>query len=390
MQKIELGHIPAVLYDTGTKTTRACLFVHGKCGCKEEAAALAPVLAPYGIDVLAIDLPDHGERQGRGEALVPWTAVPDIAAAYDWLCARYTTVSLYAISIGAYLSMAALMGKTVDRAFFESPVLSMTRLIEGMMKVSGVTAEEVEKQGEIPTNLGEKLSWRYYTYAKAHPLTDWHVPTLILWADGDLLTNRETAESFAAEHGAALYVARDCEHWFHTPEQLRIRENWRTAAVRTIRQATEADGTAIRALYEGAKTMPDTTWNEYYPGDEEIAADLAAGGLYVWEDAGRVVGAISVEETDDLDTLPCFADSTAAHRSISRLVIDTTQQGHGYAAVFLTELFARLRCVGVTEIRLLVAKCNRAANATYRRTGFAYVGECAMYGVDFFVCRKEL
>ena len=251
MQRIELGHIPAVLYDTGTKTTRACLFVHGKCGCKEEAAALAPVLAPYGIDVLAIDLPDHGERQGRGEALVPWTAVPDIAAAYDWLCARYTTVSLYAISIGAYLSMAALMGKTVDRAFFESPVLSMTRLIEGMMKVSGVTAEEVEKQGEIPTNLGETLSWRYYTYAKAHPLTDWHVPTSILWADGDLLTNRETAESFAAEHGAALYVARDCEHWFHTPEQLRIRENWRTAAVRMIRQATEADGTAIRALYEG-------------------------------------------------------------------------------------------------------------------------------------------
>ena len=136
--------------------------------------------------------------------------------------------------------------------------------------------------------------------------------------------------------------------------------------------------------------MPDTTWNEYYPGDEEIAADLAAGGLYVWEDAGRVVGAVSVEETDDLDTLPCFADSTAAHRSISRLVIDTTQQGHGYAAVFLTELFARLRRTGVAEIRLLVAKCNRAANATYRRTDFAYVGECAMYGVDFFVCRKEL
>lgn len=390
MRKIEIGHIPAVLYDAEAKTTRACLFVHGKCGHKEEAAELAPILAGYGIATLAIDLPDHGERQGRGEVLVPWTAVPDIAAAFDWLCARYTTVSLYAISIGAYLSMLALMGKPVAGAYFESPVLSMTRLIEGMMASSGVTAEELEKQGEIPTALGETLSWRYYTYAKAHPLTDWHVPTSILWADGDLLTDRETAESFAAAHSAALYTAKGCEHWFHTPEQLRIRENWRTAVLRTIRQATKADVPVIRALYEAAKTMPDTTWNEYYPGDEEIAADLAADGLYVWEDAERVVGVVSVAEKDDLDTLPCFADSTAAHRSISRLVIDTTMQGHGYAAVFLTELFARLREEGVTEIRLLVAKCNRAANATYRRLGFAYIDECAMYGVDFHVCRREL
>ena len=60
--------------------------------------------------------------------------------------------------------------------------------------------QELEKQGEIPTDFGETLSWRYYTYAKSHPLTDWCVPTSILWADGDALTDRGTAESFAAEH----------------------------------------------------------------------------------------------------------------------------------------------------------------------------------------------
>ena len=390
MQKLQIGHIPAVLYDTGSQTERVCLFVHGKCGRKEEAAEFSPLLAEQGIAALAIDLPDHGERQGKGEILAPWTAVPDIAAAYDWLCARYAAVSLYAISIGAYFSMLALMGRTVERAYFESPVLSMTRLIEGMMAASGVTAAELEKQGEIPTDFGETLSWRYYTYAKSHPLTDWCVPTSILWADGDALTDRGTAESFAAEHSIPLHVAKGCAHCFHTPEALRIRKNWRMAVRRTIRQATETDVPAIRALYAAAKTMPDTTWNAYYPGDEEIAADLASGGLYVWEDADAVVGAVSVAETDALDALAVFAGDQCTHRSISRLVIDPVQQGHGYAAYFLTELFARLHREGVEEIRLLAAKCNRAANATYTRLGFQYLGTCTMYGVDFHVCRKTL
>lgn len=158
----------------------------------------------------------------------------------------------------------------------------------------------------------------------------------------------------------------------------------------TIRRAGNEDVPAIRAMYAAAKTMPDTTWNEYYPGEEEIAADLAAGGLYVLEENGVVVGAVTVEETDDLDALPEFADSTVTHRSICRLVIAPAAQGRRLGAFFLTELFTRLHADGVEEIRLLVAKQNGAANATYRRLGFEYVGECAMYGVDFHVCRKTL
>ena len=110
----------------------------------------------------------------------------------------------------------------------------------------------------------------------------------------------------------------------------------------------------------------------------------------MWEDADTVVGAVSVAETDALDALAVFAGDQCTHRSISRLVIDPAQQGHGYAAYFLTELFARLHMEGVEEIRLLAAKCNRAANATYTRLGFQYLGTCTMYGVDFHVCRKTL
>ena len=31
-----------------------------------------------------MDLPGHGERRDSGERLVPWTAVPEIRAVYDF------------------------------------------------------------------------------------------------------------------------------------------------------------------------------------------------------------------------------------------------------------------------------------------------------------------
>lgn len=388
MEKQKIGQVPAVLY--GGNTDRACLYIHGKCGYKEEAAGVAAIVEKYGYATLAIDLPGHGERTDCSQALTPWNAVPDIAAAYDWLAARYHTIDLYAVSIGAYFSMLALMHRPIRHAYFESPVLSMVRLISGMMAMNGVTEEELEARGEIPNENGETLSWNYYQYAKRHSLDGWHTETSILWADGDTLTDRDTVESFAAAHHAALHTAEHCEHWFHTEAQLQIRENWQNAVVKTLRRAESADIPAVLSLYEAVKTMPDTTWNAYYPGEAEIEADFSSHGLYVWLDTDGIAGAVSVVETDDLDTLPVFEDDSGTHREICRLVIDPRLQGHGYAVYLLTELFTQLRTAGIDEIRLLVAKCNRAANATYRKLGFSYLGECTMYGVSFYVCRRTL
>ena len=38
-QYIKIGHIPAVIY--GEKSEKAYIFVHGKCGRKEEAESFA-------------------------------------------------------------------------------------------------------------------------------------------------------------------------------------------------------------------------------------------------------------------------------------------------------------------------------------------------------------
>ena len=109
---------------------------------------------------------------------------------------------------------------------FVSPVLDMVTLIRRMMDWANVTEAELKGRQTIPTDFGETLSWDYWQYAKAHPIQHWNCPTAILYAGGDNLTERETAESFTARFGCDLTVYEGGEHWFHTSEQLRVLTDW--------------------------------------------------------------------------------------------------------------------------------------------------------------------
>ena len=71
-QKLEISGIPALLY--GEKSRKVYFYVHGKMGCKEEALPFAELACPAGYQVLAVDLPEHGERKGscRGWRFQSW------------------------------------------------------------------------------------------------------------------------------------------------------------------------------------------------------------------------------------------------------------------------------------------------------------------------------
>lgn len=81
-QKLEISGIPALLY--GEESRKVYLYVHGKMGCKEEALPFAELACPAGYQVLAVDLPEHGERRGSSEKLLPWVAVPELEAVYSY------------------------------------------------------------------------------------------------------------------------------------------------------------------------------------------------------------------------------------------------------------------------------------------------------------------
>lgn len=229
MEKFSINQIPAVLY--GAPAGRVFLHVHGRLGCKEEGERLADIVCPKGYQVLSIDLPGHGERRTEMDRFVPWEVVPELESLYSWAAKRWKKVFLYANSIGAYFSLLAFADKQLEKALLVSPVLDMEKLIRNMMLWARVTEQQLERQGEIPTAFGETLSWRYLGYAKENPVTRWEIPTSILYAGKDTLTERATVDAFARRFGCGLRIMEEGEHWFHTEEQLAVLDQWTAGEV---------------------------------------------------------------------------------------------------------------------------------------------------------------
>lgn len=227
-RNLQINQIPSVLY--GEDSERVWLFIHGKCGCKEEGAAFAEVACPKGWQVLAIDLPEHGERKGE-TGLDPWHVVPELRGVMENLRQRGECVRLRANSIGAWFSMLAFADMPPEKVLFVSPVLDMEKLIRSMMLWAGVDEERLEREGEIPTNFGETLSWRYLQYAKTHPILQWSAETAILYAGQDNLTTRNTVDAFVRRFDCGLAVMENGEHWFHTPEQLVVLRSWEESLI---------------------------------------------------------------------------------------------------------------------------------------------------------------
>lgn len=219
----KIGAIPAVLY--GDKSNQLYLFVHGKCGCKEEAADFAEIACPKGWQVLAIDLPEHGERNGEA-GFDPWHVVPELQSVMEYTRLRWSHIALRATSLGAWFSMLAFEKEPLKKALFVSPVLDMEKLIHSMMLWANVSEEQLQKEQEIATDFGETLSWRYLQYTKTLPIVTWKASTAILYAGKDNLTDRATVDEFVRRFDCELTVMADGEHWFHTPEQLEVLNRW--------------------------------------------------------------------------------------------------------------------------------------------------------------------
>ncbi|MBQ9898571.1 MAG: alpha/beta hydrolase [Ruminococcus sp.] len=191
----------------------AVVYIHGKGGCPDEASRFVPLFP--GAEVIGFGY--------RSET--PWEAREEFPAFFREVRRSHGRVLLIANSIGAYLAMCALSGEEIGRAFLISPVVDMERLILGMMSQEGVSEEELRSRGEIVTESGAVLSWRYLCFARENPV-GWSVPTAVLYGGCDRLTSREQISAFAERVGASLTVMEDGGHWFHTDEELRFLDEW--------------------------------------------------------------------------------------------------------------------------------------------------------------------
>ena len=227
-ERFTLKNIPLLLI--GEPSRKVYLYVHGKNGSKEEALDVAELACPAGDQVLAVDLPEHGERKGSSEKLLPWVAVPELEAVYFYAAERWKNVSLRATSIGAWFSMLALQEKPLRSALLLSPVVDMEDLITNMMQWANVSEAQLKEAGEVSTDFDETLSWQYLCWVREHPYR-WKVPTQVLYGAKDNLTSRTVLEQFKQRTGAHLTIMEEGEHWFHTELQLAVLQEWERAHI---------------------------------------------------------------------------------------------------------------------------------------------------------------
>lgn len=217
-----LGDIPAILW--GEDSNRVYVHVHGKMSRKEYAESFAAIAETKGYQTLSFDLPEHGERTDSKRCDV-WNGVSDLRTISDYAFTNWERVSLYACSIGAYFSLNAYNTMPFEKALFQSPIVDMERLVKNMMLWSGVTEAELESKKEIPSPV-DTLRWDYYQYIISHPITQWNIPTAILYGGKDNLQPEESVRAFAEKFGCSLTVSENSEHPFMAQSDALIVENW--------------------------------------------------------------------------------------------------------------------------------------------------------------------
>ena len=125
--------IPAAIY--GAESEKIFLCVHGQFGNKFEAESFARIAVPLGWQVLAVALPKHGERIGNSSARFdPWHSVPELHEILSSLKSKNKRVALRSVSIGAWFSLLAARGISLECCLLISPLLNMERTAQTALR----------------------------------------------------------------------------------------------------------------------------------------------------------------------------------------------------------------------------------------------------------------
>lgn len=156
-------------------------------------------------------------------------------------------------------------------------------------------------------------------------------------------------------------------------------------------KALESDKKAILAMYRAAIGEPGSTWTYEYPNEEYLQGDFERGDLFCLKnEAGEVVGAISIDKDEIADSLSCWSKELTPSAEFARLVVRKDYQNQGLARVMLKSLMEEAKKRGYKSAHFLVSKTNERALRSYEKLNFDRVGECDLYEGDWWCYEKRL
>lgn len=154
--------------------------------------------------------------------------------------------------------------------------------------------------------------------------------------------------------------------------------------------AAEEDKGEVLSLYKAQLGRSCCPWDEDYPSQEEIDWDLSRNALFVLKQNGRIAAAISIEEDEQIASLPCWDAALAPEGELARLAVLPGEQNKGLGRMMLRFGMDELKKRGFRGICFLVDKSNEKAIRSYAVFGFRIVGECCLYEREYLCYEKEL
>lgn len=150
-------------------------------------------------------------------------------------------------------------------------------------------------------------------------------------------------------------------------------------------QADGQDKTEILALYQSLVGTEFCAWTKDYPGEKDIEGDLSRDGLFCLKNPeGRIVGVISIDQDEEVESLPCWTKEWMPAAELSRLGVRTEHQNQGIARMLLKCGMEELKRQGKKSVHFLVCKTNQKAIRSYNKLNCSVVGECEMYGEEWW------
>ena len=156
-----------------------------------------------------------------------------------------------------------------------------------------------------------------------------------------------------------------------------------------FRAAQEAEAGEVLALYRAAAATGETEWDDEYPNAQTIEMGLAANGLYVLCQDGRIVGAVSQIDWPDLDAMDIWSPCKRP-AGLARLCVHPEARGQGLGQVLVEEIRRVVREQGFDMTHHMASQHMEPPLRIYRSMGFRQVGEIHMFDTDYFGFEMKL
>jgi len=219
-QKVLIDNIPSIIW--GKSSSRVFIAVHGFMSNKEDKVIelLAKQAVNKGYQVISFDLPQHGERKGSAVLFEPKICVNDLNNIMSYAQIFFSSISLFACSIGVYFSLQAYNNEMIKQSLFLSPIVDMRQMIENMMEKDDITITRLQAEKKIFTTSGQVLDWDWYQYVLENPIVNWNNKTSILYGSLDDQCAYNVINKFVNKYHCEFDIVKGADHFFHTKEQL--------------------------------------------------------------------------------------------------------------------------------------------------------------------------